>query len=315
LPRSHPWRADNRRFHRDADHPPRGRSRRDGGAPRAAVDQAADGGSLHLLRPDGACGVPDRPGDRRASASAHQPRDRHLSLRRPDPAPRQPWHGPRHRTWGGELDEGRTRHRPFGTNERRAPADRPAPLRHPDLGSAARGAGGKRPGIRPPRRRGPAGDRRGRHDGAAHRGDGLRGALAARHRLGDTLCRCPARAGCKLHGRAIRYRARALHHLGRDRGGGAKLRARPTSGAAAGRPDHRPRRDGRPSHAVRRRADGGAALVWWNFVSSRKERIEQAQEEWRRGRFDTVPGDEADFIPLPETNTKPRRALGGVFYP
>lgn len=59
----------------------------------------------------------------------------------------------------------------------------------------------------------------------------------------------------------------------------------------------------------------GPRWIWWNFVSSRKERIEQAKEEWRRGRFDTVPGDEADFIPLPKTNSKPRRALGGVFYP
>jgi redox-sensitive bicupin YhaK (pirin superfamily) len=50
---------------------------------------------------------------------------------------------------------------------------------------------------------------------------------------------------------------------------------------------------------------GGAALgskryVWWNFVSSSKERIEQAKEEWRTGRFDIVPGDEEEFIPLPE---------------
>jgi len=50
---------------------------------------------------------------------------------------------------------------------------------------------------------------------------------------------------------------------------------------------------------------GGAALgskryVWWNFVSSSKERIEQAKEEWRSGRFDIVPGDEEEFIPLPE---------------
>ena len=59
----------------------------------------------------------------------------------------------------------------------------------------------------------------------------------------------------------------------------------------------------------------GPRWIWWNFVSSRKERIEQAKEEWRRGRFDTVPGDETDFIPLPETNTRPRKALGGVFYP
>jgi redox-sensitive bicupin YhaK (pirin superfamily) len=50
---------------------------------------------------------------------------------------------------------------------------------------------------------------------------------------------------------------------------------------------------------------GGAAMdgprhIWWNFVSSRKERIEQAKAEWKLRRFDTVPGDEAEFIPLPE---------------
>jgi redox-sensitive bicupin YhaK (pirin superfamily) len=40
--------------------------------------------------------------------------------------------------------------------------------------------------------------------------------------------------------------------------------------------------------------------IWWNFVSSSKEKIEQAKEDWKRGRFDIVPGDEADFIPLPD---------------
>ncbi|MCE3543777.1 hypothetical protein LXJ56_26735, partial [Escherichia coli] len=50
---------------------------------------------------------------------------------------------------------------------------------------------------------------------------------------------------------------------------------------------------------------GGATMpskryVWWNFVSSSKERIEQAKEEWRSGRFDIVSGDEEEFIPLPE---------------
>lgn len=59
----------------------------------------------------------------------------------------------------------------------------------------------------------------------------------------------------------------------------------------------------------------GPRYIWWNFVSSRPERIEQAKEEWRRGRFDTVPGDEADFIPLPQEPTKPRRATGGVVFP
>jgi redox-sensitive bicupin YhaK (pirin superfamily) len=50
---------------------------------------------------------------------------------------------------------------------------------------------------------------------------------------------------------------------------------------------------------------GGAAMdgprhIWWNFVSSRKERIEQAKAEWKQGRFDTVPGDTEEFIPLPD---------------
>ncbi|HWD12869.1 pirin family protein [Pseudochrobactrum sp. sp1633] len=50
---------------------------------------------------------------------------------------------------------------------------------------------------------------------------------------------------------------------------------------------------------------GGEAMdsrryIWWNFVSSSKERIEQAKEEWRSRRFDIVPGDAEEFIPLPE---------------
>jgi redox-sensitive bicupin YhaK (pirin superfamily) len=40
--------------------------------------------------------------------------------------------------------------------------------------------------------------------------------------------------------------------------------------------------------------------VWWNFVSSNRERIEQAKADWREGRFAKVPGDEEEFIPLPE---------------
>jgi hypothetical protein len=59
----------------------------------------------------------------------------------------------------------------------------------------------------------------------------------------------------------------------------------------------------------------GPRYIWWNFLSSRPERIEQAKEEWARGRFDTVPGDVEDFIPLPDTRDKPQRSTGGVFYP
>jgi redox-sensitive bicupin YhaK (pirin superfamily) len=43
----------------------------------------------------------------------------------------------------------------------------------------------------------------------------------------------------------------------------------------------------------------GPRHIWWNFVSSSRERIEQAKEDWAQKRFDIVPGDEQDFIPLP----------------
>jgi len=47
----------------------------------------------------------------------------------------------------------------------------------------------------------------------------------------------------------------------------------------------------------------GPRFIWWNFVSSRKDRIEQAKVDWRLARFDSVPGD-AEFIPLPEPAPK-----------
>jgi redox-sensitive bicupin YhaK (pirin superfamily) len=59
----------------------------------------------------------------------------------------------------------------------------------------------------------------------------------------------------------------------------------------------------------------GPRYIWWNFVSSRPERIAAAKEEWARGRFDTVPGDEEEFIPLPDKQDAPQRAEGGVHYP
>jgi redox-sensitive bicupin YhaK (pirin superfamily) len=43
----------------------------------------------------------------------------------------------------------------------------------------------------------------------------------------------------------------------------------------------------------------GPRHIWWNFVSSSKERIEQAKADWKAGRFPAVPG-ETDFIPLPD---------------
>lgn len=50
---------------------------------------------------------------------------------------------------------------------------------------------------------------------------------------------------------------------------------------------------------------GGEAFVtkrhvWWNFVSSDRERINQAKHDWKEGRFPKVPGDEKEWIPIPE---------------
>ncbi len=69
----------------------------------------------------------------------------------------------------------------------------------------------------------------------------------------------------------------------------------------------------RPGHAARlTSADGGRAMlmggeafatrryVFWNFVSSSRDRINQAKEDWKAQRFPLVPGDDEEFIPLPE---------------
>jgi len=50
---------------------------------------------------------------------------------------------------------------------------------------------------------------------------------------------------------------------------------------------------------------GGAPLdgerhIWWNFVSSSKDRIERAKQDWKDGKFGLIPGDDKEFIPLPE---------------
>ena len=55
-------------------------------------------------------------------------------------------------------------------------------------------------------------------------------------------------------------------------------------------------------HEFRRRIEANDAFIWWNFVSSSRERIEQAKDDWRTGRFPAVP-EETDRIPLPEPPT------------
>ncbi|HRO71683.1 MAG TPA: pirin-like C-terminal cupin domain-containing protein, partial [Chitinophagaceae bacterium] len=49
----------------------------------------------------------------------------------------------------------------------------------------------------------------------------------------------------------------------------------------------------------------GDRFIWWNFVSSRKERIEQAKADWKEGRIILPPTDNKEFIPLPADKTRP----------
>jgi redox-sensitive bicupin YhaK (pirin superfamily) len=68
----------------------------------------------------------------------------------------------------------------------------------------------------------------------------------------------------------------------------------------------------RPGIAATLRSESGARVmlcggdamsprhVWWNFVSSSRERINQAKHDWKAGRFPLVPGDEKEFIPIPD---------------
>ena len=69
----------------------------------------------------------------------------------------------------------------------------------------------------------------------------------------------------------------------------------------------------RPGHAAQLSSSGEARLmlmgggafstprhVFWNFVSSSRDRINQAKADWKAQRFPTIPGDDKEFIPLPE---------------
>ena len=49
----------------------------------------------------------------------------------------------------------------------------------------------------------------------------------------------------------------------------------------------------------------GERFIWWNFVSSRKERIEQAKADWKEGRIILPPNDNKEFIALPEDKSRP----------
>jgi redox-sensitive bicupin YhaK (pirin superfamily) len=49
----------------------------------------------------------------------------------------------------------------------------------------------------------------------------------------------------------------------------------------------------------------GERFIWWNFVSSSRERIEQAKADWKAGRIALPPNDNEEFVPLPEDKSRP----------
>ncbi|RYZ21480.1 MAG: pirin family protein [Chitinophagaceae bacterium] len=49
----------------------------------------------------------------------------------------------------------------------------------------------------------------------------------------------------------------------------------------------------------------GERFIWWNFVHSRRERIEQAKADWKEGRILLPPNDNHEFVPLPDDKSKP----------
>jgi redox-sensitive bicupin YhaK (pirin superfamily) len=53
----------------------------------------------------------------------------------------------------------------------------------------------------------------------------------------------------------------------------------------------------------------GPRHIWWNFVSSRPERIEQAKADWKAGRMPLPPDDNQEFIPLPDDPPPPVHPL------
>ena len=82
--------------------------------------------------------------------------------------------------------------------------------------------------------------------------------------------------------------------LFRDSPGSFATLARSVARVSSGRPHHDPGEIPGAIHDAGGEPMGGPRYIWWNFVSSRRERI-----DWKQVRFDSVPGDN-EFIPLPE---------------
>ena len=262
-----------RRRDRNPDRAARPRHRRLRGAARPARAEAADGRAVHLLRPGGPGRIRHRARRRRAAASPHRPGDRDLPLSRRVPAPRQPRLEPDHPSRRAELDGRGTRRHPFRAHQRRDAPRAAQPVRHPDLGRLARGAGGRRAELRAPRQGGAADARSRRRAAKADPRKRLRRARARQRVLGDVLRRRRARArarACRC--RTITRTAGSTSSKARSTVAGQTFEAGRMLVFRPWRPDHdRRRRTGARLLLLGGATLGGPRYIWWNFVASSRE--------------------------------------------
>ena len=181
-----------------------------------------------------------------------------------------------------------------------AAAGRPEPLRHADLARASRRRRGdrRRHSTMSPRR--PAADR-----GAAALGAGADGHIVGRDRrdplpFADHLRRYRARRRA-----AIPVDAEADERAVMLVGGEAELDGDPLElftlyVLAPGPCRAAVERERRAAMLMGGQAFSTRRYVFWNFVSSSRDRINQAKEDWKALRFPLVPGDDQEYIPLPE---------------
>ena len=238
---------------------------------------------------------------RRAAASAHRARHRHLPVRRRDVASRQPGHVGGHPARRGQPDDGRPRHRAFRARERARPS------------STRGGLFGIQAWVALPKAHeetAPAFAHHGADELPRIAGEGKRVRLIMGSAYG---ARSPVEFPHEsLYAEAVLapgavlpldpdYDERAVYVVsgeidiaGTTFEAGRLLVFKPGDRISilALAQSRLMLVGGEPMDGPRH--------IWWNFVSSSKERIEAAKADWRAKRFALVPGDEKEFIPLPE---------------
>ena len=193
------------------------------------------------------------------------------------------------------------RHRAFGAHLGRAARQGPAAVRHPGVGGAAEVARGRGADLRALRcrascRASPARARRCASSWASSTGRARRPTFPHPSFYAEAVLAPGAvlPLDADYDERAIYVVSGEIDIAGDTFGGRA----------AAGLQARRPHLGARASQARLILLGGepmdGPRHIWWNFVSSSKDRIDAAKADWKAKRFAAVPGDGEEFIPLPD---------------